>query len=54
MPIPRRYTDDDWRLYYEEFKKRRELEGITLKDFCAEKGIPYTTACKKFKRLEGM
>lgn len=52
MAIPRRYTDEDIRLYYEEFRRRKELEGITLKDFCAEKGLPYDTIYKRFKRLE--
>jgi hypothetical protein len=52
MPIPRKYTAEDWRLYYEEFKRRQALEGITLKEFCMEKGLPYKTASEKFKRLE--
>jgi hypothetical protein len=49
VPIPKKYTDDEIRDLYNEW---REAGSENLWNFCEERGLPYFTIRKRFKTLE--
>jgi len=50
--IPRKYTDQEIAKLYDEYYEEASKTGITLKDWCEKKGLPYTSIWTRFARLE--